>query len=71
MADLARVAALGNYGFLVFCILQGILTLIKLPVIWAVLMPFALIWFVKGVRATGLLSRLATEDPTSQQPEFK
>jgi hypothetical protein len=51
---------------LVFCILQGILTLIQLPVIWAVLMPFALIWLVKGVRATALLSRLANEGPTSQ-----
>jgi len=64
-AGLARVPALGDCGF-------GLLHPPRDPYPYstaghlAVLMPFALIWLVKGVRATALLSRLATEGPTSQ-----
>jgi hypothetical protein len=51
---------------LVLCVLQGILTLLTLPVIWALVIPFALIGLVKGVRGTAVLSSFPADARASQ-----
>jgi hypothetical protein len=52
---------------LVFCVLQGILTLMTLPILWAVVIPLALIGLMNGIRGTAVLSRLAADDQASQE----
>lgn len=44
------------------CVLQTLMTLIALPILWSIIMPFALFALLNGMRATGALRRLPEEE---------
>jgi hypothetical protein len=43
----------------VLCVTQGILVLLSLPIIWGLIMPFAFVALMNGVRATATMQKIA------------